>query len=260
MDVPALEVRLPAQDGIEWELCRRDCHAFIFGLDFPTGRKQFLYTKDEHNILDPKQPFPDLPYLRVMVDQMLVGGSLIEPEDAHYALSWGVPREHLEHLYDTRILMVEKSRQVMVTWVVLAYVLWRAKFMDLQLIMIQSKREADAQMLVCVKETEPDSARLTFMESQLPPHFRSVDFSQRGNASKSHLYFPNGSHIWGIPEGGHIIRSYTPSVIFSDECAFQPAFGEAYRAAVPALRGGGQGIFVSSAEESEFQKLLESES
>jgi hypothetical protein len=47
--------------------------------------------------------------------------------------------------------------------------------------------------------------------------------------------------------------------LFSDEAAFQPDFGLAYQAALPALRGGGQGIFVSSAEVSDFATLVEAE-
>jgi hypothetical protein len=47
--------------------------------------------------------------------------------------------------------------------------------------------------------------------------------------------------------------------LFSDEAAFQPEFGEAYTAALPAVRGGGQAIFVSSAEMGDFQELVEAE-
>ena len=249
----------PVEEKIIWELLKRDCHAFIFGYDMGEGMIHFLKTKDEHNIYHPIQPFPDLPYLRVVVDCLLVGGHIMDPGDARYALDWGIPLEDLEHLEKTAIYTCEKSRQVMITWVVLAYILWRAKFMDHQLILVQSKREADAAKLVCVKETEPDAARLTFMETHLPDYLRSVDFSRRGATAKCNVYFDSGSHVWGIPEGGSLIRSHTPSVLFSDEAGFQPAFGEAYRAALPAIRGGGQAIFVSSAEVSEFQILLESD-
>lgn len=249
----------PPEQKIEYELCKRDAHTFIFGMETSDGIKNFLHTKDEHNIYHPTQPFPDLPYLRCIVDMFLVGGRIIKPQEARFCLEWGLPLKDIEVLYDTSIVAVEKSRQVMITWVALAYILWRAKFMEHQLIMVQSKREADAQKLVCVKESEPDAARLTFMETHLPPHLRSVDFSRRGATSKCNVYFDSGSHVWGIPEGGSIIRSHTPSLLFSDEAAFQPAFGEAYRAALPAIRGGGQAIFVSSAEIGEFQQLLEAE-
>lgn len=250
----------PPEARVEFELCRRSAHTFIFGIEKPEGLTHFLYTKDEHNMLHPIQPFPDMPYLRCMIDMFLVGGGIINPGEANYALDWGLPLSDLNVLHETSIIAVEKSRQVMITWVVLAYILWRAKFMEHQLIMVQSKREADAQKLVCVKESEPDAARLTFMETHLPSHLRSVDFSRRGATSKCNVYFDSGSHVWGIPEGGSIIRSHTPSLLFSDEAGFQPAFGEAYRAALPAIRGGGQAIFVSSAEIGEFQTLVESQS
>lgn len=251
------EISAP-QQRVEWELCRRNAHTFIFGLQEGDHVKHFLHTKDEHNTYRPTQPFPDLLYLRVMVDLFLIGGKFITPQEAIYAKEWGLALDQLGLLYERNVLAVEKSRQVMITWVVLAYILWRAKFMAYQLIMVQSKREADAQMLTCVKETERDAARLTFMENHLPPHLQSADFGHKGATRRCNVYFKNGSHIWGIPEGGSIIRSHTPSLLFSDEAGFQPAFGEAYRAALPAIRDGGQAIFVSSAEIGEFQLLLES--
>ncbi|NIP40492.1 MAG: hypothetical protein GTN39_03150, partial [Candidatus Aenigmarchaeota archaeon] len=76
-------------------------------------------------------------------------------------------------------------------------------------------------------------------------------------ASYAQLVFPNGSKIWGIPEGPDIIRSYTGSILFSDEAAFQPSFEAAYTAALPMIKGGGQFIAVSSAEPGFFEKMVE---
>lgn len=232
-----------AENSIEWALCKSSAHKFIFGVDLPNGkRRHFVFTKDEHNTLAPVQPFPDKLYLRVLLDLYLVSGGFMRPEDAKYALSWDYSIEYLETLAERRILFIEKSRQVMVTWITLAYVLWRAKFFDHQLIMVQSKREDDAEMLVCVKESEPDAARLTFMETHLPENLKSVRFGARGGATNCNVFFSSGSHVWGIPEGGHLVRSHVPSLLFSDEAAFQPAFGEAYRAALPGIHGGGQDL------------------
>ncbi len=139
------------------------------------------------------------------------------------------------------------------TWVVCAYLLWRSKFGAHQLILVQSKREDDAANLVF--NNEPHVARMSFMETRLPLHLRSLSFPK--NATYSHLYFPNGSHVWGIPEGGDIVRSNTPSIIFSDEAAFQPAFGSSYTASMPCVTNGGQYIAVSSAEQGEFAELVE---
>jgi len=232
--------------SVESERCRRSAHYFIFD-----SRK--LVTKDEHDLREPVKPFPDLPYLRAFLDALLVSGKIMRPEDAKWAVAAGHSLEWLSALSQSGIFAVEKSRQMMVTWLVCAYLLWRAKYREHQLILVQSKREDDAANLVFVKE--PHIARISFMESHLPGHLRSCVFPKAG--TYGHLYLPNGGHLWGIPEGGDIIRSNTPSIVFSDESAYQPAFGASFTAALPAIKGGGQYIGVSSAEPGEFQQLVE---
>lgn len=231
------------------EKSRRSAHHFIFS-DHCGGK---LVTKDEHDLYDPVKPFPDALYLLSMLDLMLVSGKFLEPEACVFAQEAGHSGKFLTQLRDSGILCVEKSRQMLVTWIVCAYLLWRAKYNAHQLIMVQSKREEDAANLVFSKE--PSVARISYMESNLPKHLRTASFPFAGSYCK--LYFPNGSQIWGIPEGGDIIRSNTPSVLFSDESAFQPQFGSAYTAALPAIKGGGQGIFVSTAEPGEYEELVE---
>ena len=184
---------------------------------------------------------------------MLVSGKIMKPEDAVYAKQAGHSHHWLTLLYNSGILPVEKSRQMMVTWLVCAYLLWRAKYLRHQLILVQSKREEDAANLVFNKE--PYTARISFMEYHLPKHLQTMTFPKAG--SYANLFIPNGSHIWGIPEGADIIRSNTASVLFNDESAFQPEFGQAYTAAIPAIKGGGQCIMVSSANPGEFGDLVE---
>jgi hypothetical protein len=239
----------PAQK-LNLMVCRKDAHAFIFG----TTGHSFVVTKDEHDTKEPVKPFPDLLYLRALLDMYLVGGRYIQPEEAKYAAQWGINPKELCHIAETGLLAVEKSRQLMVTWLTLAYCLWRAKFKPHQLILCQSKREDDAKNLVCVKEDELDSARMSFMETHLPDYMRSMT-----TATKCNLFFASGSRVWGIPQGGSIIRSNTPSLLMSDEAAFQPEFGEAYTASLPAIRGGGQAIFVSSAEVGDFMDIVEAQ-
>ncbi len=231
---------------VETEECRRSAQHFIFD----SGK---LLTKDEHDAREPVKTFPNMPYLRALLDNLLVSGRLLVPEDARYAREAGHSLEWLLQLRQSGIIAVEKSRQMMVTWLVCAYLLWRMKYLAHQLILVQSKREDDAAMLVFSKE--PFIARMSFMESHLPKHLRTMSFPKCG--SYGHLYDPNGSHAWAIPEGGDIIRSNTPTVWFSDESAFQPEFGNAYTAAMPAIKGGGQAILVSSAEPGEYQELVE---
>ena len=241
-----LDVTTVLESDIERERCRRDAHYFIF---------KVLYTKDEHDILNPKKHFPDELCLHATLDLYLVSGKLRLPKDAVYAQQAGVGLAFLEHIYRSGILFIEKSRHVMATWLTCAYLLWRARAFPYQLILVQSKREEDVAALVYDKE--PDQGRISFLEGSLPDHLRMARFPQAGKYC--HVYIPNGSHVWGIPEGGHIIRSHNPSVVFDDEAAFQPEFGKAYTAALPAITNGGQLIVVSSAEPGEFQQFCEAE-
>lgn len=233
-----------AAEQLNAERCRRDAHYFVFN----SG----LVTKDEHDT-SPTNPFPDTLYLRSLLDCLLVVSRTLQPSEAKYAIEAGHSEAWLTALKTSAIFFCEKSRQVMVTWLCCAWMLWVAKYQAHRLILIQSKREDDAAALVFNKE--PFFARISFMEVHLPPHLRTLTFPKAG--AYGHLFFPNGSHIWGVPEGGAIIRSQTPSIVFSDEAAFQPEFGEAYTASLPAIKGGGCLVAVSSAEPSTFAELVE---
>ena len=234
-----------AQHQLQAERCRRDAQYFVF--------ESGLMTKDEHDTGNPIKPFPNVPYLRALLDVLCVAGRVLRPDGARYAVEAGHSALWLTALASSGICLVEKSRQIMVTWLCCAYLLWRAKYLPVQLILVQSKREDDAANLVFNKD--PFVARISFLETHLPVHLRTLTFPKCGTFA--HLYFPNGSHIWGVPEGQDIIRSNTPSVIFSDESAFQPEFGGAFTAALPAIKGGGSFIGASSAEPGSFAQLVE---
>jgi hypothetical protein len=107
----------------------------------------------------------------------------------------------------------------------------------------QSKKEEDAANLVFNKDWT--RSRISFMESRLPPWMKDTEAS----ASYGVINFSNASKIWGIPQGADIIRSYTPSVVFQDEIAFQPEAEGAYVAATASAR---KIIAVSSANPSWF--------
>jgi len=231
--------------AIEADRFRRSAHRFIFSGE--------LKTKDEHDSVNPVKPVPDHPYLRVIVDLMLLGSRFIKVKGALYALEAGLPDDFLTHIYRGGILLVEKSRDLFITNIICCFCHWRAKYHRYQLILIQSKNEEDAANLVFNKEA--DKARLSFQEFHLPASFQTTDLKKSG--SYGHLHYPNGSHTRGIAQGGHIIRSEHPSMIVADEAAFQDEFGASFTAALPACQGGGFYLAVSSAEPGEFQVLVD---
>ena len=149
----------------------------------------------------------------------------------------------LWRIHNDKILFIPKSRQIMVTWLMCFYLWWDARFHPFELNFAQSKKEEDAANLVFNKEW--NAARISFMESMLPNWMRDEKISP----SYGKLIYSNGSIIWGIPQGGDIVRSYTPSVIFLDEAAFQPEAESSYGAAKAAAR---KIIAASSAEPSWF--------
>jgi phage FluMu gp28-like protein len=168
------------------------------------------------------------------------------PTRAEKAYVWEV----IDTIRSEKLLAIEKSRQLMVTWIACLYCLWVAKFQSNRLIFIQSKKEEDAANLVF--NSEWTSARISFIEYNLPEFLQSdcsYAYAKLG-------FKDNGSRIWGIPEGGDQIRSYTASLIVSDEAAFQPEFQNAWKAANPSIKGGGQIIVVSSARSGSYMQQL----
>jgi len=135
--------------------------------------------------------------------------------------------------WTTQKLGADKSRQMMVTWVLVLCNLWLASLHEGKLVFFQSKKEKDAIHLL-------DRAQIAF--DRLPAFLRPE--YQRKEAE---MIFPRlNSKIWAIPQGGDHIRSYTASSILSDEAAKQPEFAEAYAASIPSIGKQGKFSFVST--------------
>lgn len=144
------------------------------------------------------------------------------------------------------LLLVPKSRQMMVTWLCCALSLHEAQFTEGSHIFFQSKKEDDANTLI-------DRAKFIFDHQ---PDFLKVQV----NKTYCKLVFPeSNAKIIGIPQGGDQIRMHTASRFFLDEMAFQPAAEEAMTAAKPCLDGGGKFVGVSSANPGYFSDLVAGE-
>lgn len=169
----------------------------------------FFVTRDEHRH-DGTFPLPDYPYLHHLLDLLCT-----EP-----------------------LLVIPKSRQVMVTWTVLAYLLVRCLQREFHLNILQTKREEDAKSLM---------DRVHFMYDRLPTWIRKARPKLVGpkfNSMKLDLR-ARSSMMWGIPQGADVVRSNTVSIYFSDETDYQPESAASLRAAIPSLDSG-QGIWVST--------------
>ena len=176
-----------------------------------------VWTKDEHDKVSPVKRFPLKEYLKL------------------YCVLW----------YNEPLLLVPKSRQMMMTWLFSACYLWDTQFHQGRLNFFQSKKEEDADRLVqrayFIYQHQSD-----WVKAMFPATY-----------TYCHLKFPQaGSEIWGVPQGGDQIRSHTASGIFSDEMAFQPQAEDAYSGAKPTIDGGGRFTGVSTANPGFFEYLV----
>jgi len=209
---------------LRWEQARRDPIVFL---------ERFAWTCDQHDSVQPIKPFPMRPHIIQMTRL------------------W----------QDNRHMVICKSRQMLMTWLFCALSLWDALYHPGRLIMLQSKREADA--IGDAVAGDGLMGRVKFMLMHMPGTIQGRDrvaFPDGTSCTMKaeRVSFPShNSTLWAVPQGAAIIRQRTASGILSDEAAFQDEFGNAYVAARPCIRGGGWFVALSTAHPGFFQKLFQ---
>lgn len=146
---------------------------------------------------------------------------------------WPAQRDLLPTISSLRYQIVLKARQLGLTWLYLAYLLWRMVFYPAATVGIWSKREEEAVELLAF--------RLKGMYERLP------DFARVGApvvSNNTRWELPNGSRAMAFPTTGG--RSYTFSLALVDEADFQPDLAELMTAVEPTISAGGQLMLISS--------------
>jgi hypothetical protein len=238
----ALEERLNA----DYEL-RRSRESFAYFLF------RHCKTMDEHDPTVFAKPFPRIPYLLELA-------------------------EIFQH---ERRIAVEKSRQMMASWVFCAATLWVAMFHPNVLFFVQSKKEEDAadrldriykiyfRLPAFMRERFPINLNSGRPGTQLYTDLfftwriedrKFFNFSEEAlgdGATFDDLVKQNGvrSRIWAIPQGADVVRQYTATGIFSDEDAFQILAGEAYGAYMPTMGSNSWVLKVSTANAGHFESI-----
>jgi len=127
-------------------------------------------------------------------------------------------------------IIERKSSQNLATWTYTDAATWDVAFHPHRLVFLQSETENHA----IGKESAGDGllGRCKCILRNIPG--REIlwpEFNPDKNFLTSTIELPNGSVLWAIAQGGHIIRSHTASGLISDEAAFQAEFEDAYVAA-----------------------------
>ena len=143
---------------------------------------------------------------------------------------------------------IYKSRQMLVTWTIVAYTLRECLFIPGSYIAYISKKEEDAGKLI---------ERAKFIYDRLPENWRKglpkvgLYYAKKHVPVKMILSFSDGrpnSVIQAYPQGGDQVRMETFSHAYWDECGFcdnQEAYAT-YAALKPTVEGGGQIILCST--------------
>ena len=200
----------PKLQAVEVEKCKRDPWYWL---------ENYAWTKDEHDSKRPFKRFPCKDYLKRITEV------------------W--QRE--------RLLLIPKSRQMMISWLLVALYLHDAQFHPGRLIVYQSKKGEDATALI---------------RRSLVIFDRQPSWMKQENRFREHphgkLTFPAiESSIVGLPQGAEQLRSYTLSGLLVDEAAYQPLMQEAWTAAKPTIDAGDCRVtMVSSANPSFFEMLV----
>lgn len=203
----------PTEDQAQdvWRECAEDPNFYIFG--------GFVRTIDTHDKKNRVKPFARYPFLEKILDYIQEGSK--------------------EERDEADVVAFPKSRQQGLTWLAAAYCSWEAKFHPHGLIMLQSKKADDAWKLVYKQDWL--QGRIGFIERCLPKFLWSKGLV----GTQGVLTYPNGSQIWGIPEGPHHFRGYTANLVVCDEACFHDRFKESYTAALTMAH---KIILISTAE------------
>lgn len=148
-----------------------------------------------------------------------------------------------------KLMVVEKSRDMMATWLVVTMYAHDSLFHKGRQNIMQSENATKTRDLV---------DRAWILYANQPEWLKAVHkatIAEGGNRAGI-LKVPSlQSEIIGFPAGADKIRQYHPSGVFSDEAAFNPNASESFAAIKPAISGGGRYTAISSANPGWFQRI-----
>lgn len=147
-------------------------------------------------------------------------------------------------------VVILKARQLGLTWLVLAYILWLLLFRPATTALLFSRRDREAVYLL--------DERLKGMYKELPDWMRHGTTDWYTEFDNNHAWrLSNGSVGQAFPTNAG--DSYTASIVLVDEADLVPDLNKMMRAIKPTVDGGGKIILLSRSDkskpQSEFKKI-----
>jgi hypothetical protein len=145
------------------------------------------------------------------------------------------------------LLLVPKSRRMMISWLMAWNHLWLGMFRVGSHIYFQSETELKSNELI---------QRCEFMFNHLPEDQIIKPKLRGGRAHWCSMEWPGiSSFIHGVAEGPNQLRQFTATAVYCDEFAFWPKAQASVGGFKPTVEGGGRVTIVSSAQKGPFGDL-----
>lgn len=192
-----------------WDASLKDLSVFLWGKG---NFKGFVWTNDEQSEDETIKRFPDRKHLRAFV-------SLYEKN---------------------RLLIVFKSRQMQISWIMAAVVLWECLQPGRRWAVICKKFESADELLT----------RMWIIYNKLPENLRPP--AKRKEGVITILHPDNPSIIQAAAQNPEDVRQYTLSGVWFDESAFHSAAAEFHKALVPSIQGRGRAVITTTPNGREF--------
>jgi hypothetical protein len=155
---------------------------------------------------------------------------------------WPEQREALRQVLDNRLVVVLKARQLGLTWLLLAVVLWMALFQPGATILLFSKRDDEAVYLLSQERLRGIFRRL--------PAFLRVGIAPV--SSNDHEWvLNNGSVIRAFPSNAG--DSYTASFVLIDEADLVADLNRLMASVKPTIDAGGRMVLLSRSDKTRPQ-------
>jgi hypothetical protein len=156
---------------------------------------------------------------------------------------WPEQRRVARLLQENRLVVALKARQLGLTWLVLAFVLWLVLFHPIATVLLFSRRDDEAVDLLAV--------RLRGMYERLPAFLKAEGFTA------------DNDHEWALASGSRVLAfpttagdSYTATLAVVDEADLCPDLDRLMRAVKPTIDAGGRMVLLSRADKSKPQSAF----